>query len=139
MTDKITRDAFLYMEPGSDVSMSKQKAWAQCSTCFMHDGDEICHIHGKEVLVTGEMSCGLYVYGEPSEEMGKTAMPLVTPDESGLVLREVRCENCYYVTTKGKKTWCRLFALINRGFPIWFNLEPEISIYGCCNAHTVKS
>lgn len=135
---KLTRDAFLYMEPAGDMEHSEQKCYAACATCFMWDGDSICHIHGKEVLVTGDMSCGIYVYGKPDPKMGEDAHVMVTPSDSGLVLRDVRCENCYYGTMKNGKGWCKLFDKLNKTAPRDWNLDPVIELYGCCNGHRVK-
>lgn len=124
---KLERDAFLYLnpEPGIDD-------FAQCSSCFMWvHGDNRCIIHGPRVRIPGSASCGFYVYGEPASE-GTPTKALVTAEESGLVDRPVRCENCQW---GGPTTYkCRLFMGLNERLPDIFDLDEQIEPKGCCNA-----
>src|SRR5262249_6050637 len=85
---RLTRDCFLYLSPRPPVD-----TFAQCGTCKMWTADNLCTIHGPEIPVVAEMSCGLYVNGQPLPKGTETAAR-VLPIESGLVNREVRCENC---------------------------------------------
>jgi hypothetical protein len=126
--NKVQRDAFLYMDHKGDP-----ETFAQCGSCIMFTGTG-CTIHSPDVKVSSDMSCGFYVHGEP--ELGKRGheQKLVTPIESGLVKRQVRCENCSHVDSENKK--CNLFAELNKLDPYKFNLKEEIDLYGCCNAQT---
>ncbi len=126
--DKVNRSAFLYLPPGNRGDDN-----AQCKSCIMwlaeHDR---CVIHAADVVIDGDDSCGFYVPGKPARK-GKP-MGLVTPKESGLVGREVRCENCFYA----EDGICGLFAQLNRTLPAVFDLDTRIDKHGCCNAQTKK-
>ena len=126
---KINRSAFLYLDPtGGDVAR-----FAQCSTCRdWVRGDRLCVIHGRRVKVPGTASCGFYVQGVP-QPPGTPTLARVTPQESGLVNREVRCENCKYMDTASH---CGFFAKLNQALPEYFDLNPRIDSHGCCNAQT---
>lgn len=118
------REALLYMEPNSK-SYGDPHKFAQCSTCPMWAGDEynVCSIHGKKVPVKGTATCGLYVNGEPMGKMAyEHAMPFVTPAQSGLEDRDVRCENCNYYHGS-----CVLFETLG--------MDPDVEATGCCNAN----
>lgn len=127
----VSRDAFLYLEPKPPADR-----FAQCSTCMMWTGQkaQTCTIHGPKVRVTGEMSCGLYVHGHPMPEEAGHEMPSVTPDASGLVQRQVRCENCRFFTRRTRR--CGLFERLTQDMPDVFALDPEVHPNGCCNAQT---
>jgi len=128
MSGKLTRDAFLYMAP----RFAPKTRFAQCSTC--RDwvmGDRRCVIHGPKVTVPGTASCGLYVWGVPHPAGTETKFR-VTPEESGLVNREVRCENCTWV--EGDMDRCGLYRLLNQRMPGVFDLDTHIEKHGCCNA-----
>ena len=129
MVTKLGADAFLYLNPEQG-----ENEFAQCSTCRdWITGDNLCYIHGNHVAVTGSMSCGFYVFGEPLPE-GSAAFTMVSPTESGLVDREVRCENCNY---GGKESYhCALFAMLNDHLPEVFDIDEAIDPKGCCNAQT---
>ena len=123
---KLGRDAFLYLDP-----KEPENRFAQCNTC--RDwviGDRRCVIHGPKVYVAGRMSCGLYVHGEPQPKGTKTYID-VTPEESGLVDRQVRCENCRWLDDHE----CGFFKMLNEKLPEVFDLEVEIDPHGCCNAN----
>lgn len=123
---KITRDAFLYMEPdGSEPD------YGQCSACRMFLLNT-CSLHGPDVEVEGGASCGLFVPGEYDASEKKHSQPSVTPDESGLVEREVRCENCAYYEEDEQE--CELFEMLNEKFPDQFDLDERVAPEGCCNA-----
>jgi hypothetical protein len=83
-TMKINRDAFLYLAP-----KPPEASFAQCNTCR----DWVSVIHGPKI--TGTASCGFNVHGDPQRCGTKTFID-VTPEESGLVDRQARCENCKY-------------------------------------------
>lgn len=122
----IGRDAFLYMAP-----KAPEGRFAQCSTC--RDwvvGDRRCVIHGPKILVAGSMSCGIYVHGEPHPK-GFPTKALVTPDESGLVDRQVRCENCKWLDGPD----CGFYRMLNEELPDYFDLDVKVDAHGCCNAN----
>jgi hypothetical protein len=56
----------------------------------------------------------------------------MTPKESGLVRRQVRCENCKYA--KNGATVCGLYVTLNNEVPEMFALDEKIEPQGCCNA-----
>jgi len=130
--ENINRSAFLYLDP-----RPLKEAFAQCSTCKMFLKDHgLCSLHGKDVKITGGMSCGLYVPGGPAEESElEHVSKAVTPEESGLVDRQVRCENCTFL--KGDS--CGLFQQLNDKFPTMFSLKTGVDKHGCCNAQTPKA
>src|SRR5260221_12823857 len=100
---KIKRDAFLYIDgKGPDTG--------QCSSCklWVRNAD-VCLIHGLHVKIKGDASCGLYVRGKPAS--AGLAQVLVTPEESGLVTRKVRCENCRYASDGARV--CSLYETLN--------------------------
>jgi len=125
---KITRDAFLYLTPPA----MENAEFAQCSTCSMWvEGDNKCTIHSPVIRVPGTASCGFYLHGKPNPA-GTPAEQIVTPTESGLVDREVRCENCRW---GGPEVYrCSLFFQLNAVLPRIFNLDTGINPKGCCNA-----
>jgi len=129
----IKRDAFLYLEPKSD---KHRENFAKCSDCMMWTGKEhnVCVIHGPKVKVTGSMSCGLYVEGDPAPDHVEMAKPMVTAKESGLVDRPVRCENCAHAEPEEKE--CELYEELNESLPALFDLDKKIDPKGCCNANT---
>jgi hypothetical protein len=122
---KIKRDAFLYLDP-----RPPKEDFAQCSTCRMFLPEQgLCSLHGKDVEIKPTMSCGFYTPGGPADESElEHVSKAVTPEESGLVDREVRCENCISFD-KGK---CKLFEMLNQN-PNW-NCDPNVDKHGCCNA-----
>jgi hypothetical protein len=126
---KITRDAFLYLSPKAPTDR-----FAQCSTCRdWVRGDNRCRIHGPRLPVKGTASCGLYVHGDPKPP-DTPCWPYVTPEQSGLVDRQVRCENCAHMATDEDK--CMLYDTLNKKLPDLFDLKVEIHPQGCCNAQT---
>lgn len=126
---KITRDAFLYLDP-----RGPKTRFAQCSTCRdWVSGDRRCVIHGPRVTVSGTMSCGVYIYGTP-QPPGTATSARITPEESGLVDREVRCENCVHFN--GRTDECELFRLLNEKMGDIFDLDIAVDEHGCCNAQT---
>ena len=75
--------------------------------------DNLCAIHGPAVTVTVGMSCGLYINGS-SLPAGTPTVAIVMPIESGLVDREVRCENCEWGGPTGEcaegEDWATIVA-----------------------------
>ena len=145
---KITRDAFIYLDP---VSNAPKQKFAQCAECrlwvpgFKSGG---CVIHGSAVTVKATMSCAFFVTwptGKPDPgtasaqlaELKKTIPPAVTPQQSGLVDRQVRCENCAHFDAK--RSICFLFEKLNKVLPEIFALKPQVNAYGCCNAQESKA
>lgn len=123
---KITRDAFLYLDP-----KAPKDAFAQCATCALYvAGAERCAILGPAQVVLPGDSCGLYVPGSPNPDLDTKA--LVTPEEAGLVHRQVRCENCVYLKAEG----CDLYWQLNKALPDVFDLDNDVDPQGCCNAQT---
>jgi hypothetical protein len=125
---KLQRDAFLYLEP---KDKKDEKAFAQCGTCSMFVTKGLCTILGPDVPIKASDSCGLYVEGEPLQD-GKTVAS-VTPEEAGLVHRQVRCENCLYFDTDDST--CELFEKLNAEMPDCWTLDVDVSANGCCNAN----
>lgn len=123
---KITRDAFLYMEP-----KPPKDSFAQCGTCVMFTGTG-CTILGK-TKITKSMTCGLYVHGIPSYDQQGKEQALTTPQECGLIDEAVRCEHCQYGGGH-----CSLFEMLNDKIPNAFDLETKIDLKGCCNAFIKK-
>lgn len=110
--------------------------FAQCGTCahFIKDTGR-CELHGADVEVDDDDSCGLYAHGKP--EKGEEPQDYVTPKESGLVSREVRCENCMFFDPDSEpKEHCDLYTQLNRILPSAFNLDRYVKAQGCCNAQT---
>lgn len=106
--------------------------FAQCSTCRdWVTGDRRCVIHGPKIKIGGDFSCGLYVHGEPMPPGTKTYID-VTPEESGLVDREVRCENCKYFGDDE----CGLYRILNDWRSDLFDLDVKVDAHACCNAQT---
>lgn len=124
---KITRDAFLYLDP-----RGPKARFAQCATCRdWVSGDRRCVIIGPRTMVSGTMSCGFYVHGKP-QPPGTTTTARVTPEEAGLVDREVRCENCVHFSSRVDE--CELFRLLNKEHGDIFDLDIAVDAHGCCNA-----
>jgi hypothetical protein len=123
---KHKRDTFLYME-------GNIKDFAQCSSCIMWlSKRNKCMIHSESVKIDGDDSCGLYVQGAPRED--GTCLGLVTPKESGLVDRQVRCENCFHFG----ENKCGLFDNLNKKMPDQFDLDINVKPRACCNAQVPK-
>ena len=127
--DKITRSSYLYLEP-----KTHKKDHAQCSSCMMWTGEKAntCTIHGSKEKVTGDMSCGFYVEGDPMPEMAGEEHASVTSDESGLYKGDVRCENCD--AFEDGESECELFEKLNEKMPEHFELDTNVQPKACCNA-----
>lgn len=128
--DKITRATYLYMDPKAPKGQ-----FAQCGTCahFIEEKDR-CELHGKDDDIDDDDSCGLYVRGPAStgEPQG-----FVTPEQSGFVSREVRCENCMFFDPDSEpREHCDLYSQLNRILPKLFDLDRYVKAQGCCNAQT---
>lgn len=132
-TDRIHRDAFIYLDP-----VARDHTFAQCQTCRDWSGEpeNLCRIHGPDVRVTEDMICTLYVPGPPDAKNAEYAAALVTPRESGLYKGQVRCENCSAFENEGLT--CLLFASLNEALPHKFDLNSSVDPQGCCNAWTLK-
>jgi hypothetical protein len=151
---KITRDAFLYLEP--KTSAQKQD-FAQCGPCRMFvpesylDGKLIgdrCIIHGSLIAIDADDSCGFFVpwpnpdkpnsevMRDHAEELLKMIPGSVTPEESGLVDRKVQCHRCRFANAKVDV--CGLYDGLNDSFPDVFDLKTEILKNACCNAQEPK-
>ena len=110
--------------------------FAQCGTCvhFLAK-QQRCELHGKDDEVDEDDSCGLYVHG--TAEADEEPEGLVTPEQSGLVSREVRCENCMFFDPDSEpREHCDLYTQLNRILPKLFDLDRYVDEYGCCNAQT---
>lgn len=126
---KITRDAFLYMEPEDD-----NPQFAQCDVCrfVVRQKDGLfCALMGlKEVKKYG--SCALFVDGPAVREM----LADLDPKVIGYVEKQVRCENCKF----GGGSLCELYVGLNAMSRVpglgcnSFHLNPKIHPQGCCNA-----
>lgn len=124
---KIDRSAFLYFNP-----KPPDEKFAQCGTCFMFTGTG-CIIHDRRIRITKDMTCALYVHGDPRLSERGRERAMVTPEESGLANFQVRCENCRY---GGEH--CGLFKALNEKLPSMFSLDTKIDSNGCCNAFMQK-
>ncbi len=152
-TDKITRDAFLYLPPKEGA----EEDFAQCGACRMFVPDRLlpdgeggrCIIHGSKVEIDEDDSCGFMVPwptpdGSPVEhvmedhaaELEKDIPGSVTPEQSGLVSRRVQCHRCKF--EKDNVTRCGLYEIINKALPELFNLDVDIEEHACCNAQEQK-
>jgi len=130
--ERLKRDAFLYLDPES----YNQDQFAQCNTCRdWITGDNRCVIHAKDVEVPGSASCGFYIVGVP-QVAGTPTIGSVTSEESGLVDRPVRCENCKWFADEYGE--CNFFAKLNVYLPEVFDLDTAVDAKGCCNANQAK-
>lgn len=147
---KNNRDAFLYFNHRPN---SPKTEFAQCVTCRMFvpseymgtdDDMDLCIAHGSKVKVGEEYSCGLYsgwpkgppnpqVIRDHAAELSKGIPGSVTPAESGLVEREVRCQNCFFFKPDEKK--CGLYMALNKALPELWDLDENVDPFGCCNAN----
>lgn len=135
MSDKLGAEAFLYLSPVQGVD-----DFAQCMTCrdWVAEDDR-CYIHGRHVEVKSTMSCGFYVYGTPLEP-GSVTYAMVSSIESGLVDREVRCENCRHIDFRTDDDHvCMFFEKLNKALPELFDIDIHIDAKGCCNAQQPSS
>ena len=129
--EKIKRNAFLYLEPDGD-----DEDFAQCEDCRMFLAEHgLCSLHGKGVKIKPTMSCGFFTPGGPADESEmEHVSKAVTPEESGLVDREVRCENCISYSA-GR---CQLYMMLNRMNPTNFDCDPKVKKLACCNGQRPK-
>jgi hypothetical protein len=96
-----------------------------------------CTIHGPKEKITGDMSCGFYVEGDPMPEMAGEEHSSVTADESGLYDGKVRCENCD--SFESDESECEFFEKLNEDLPDYFELDTNVQPKACCNAfHPAK-
>ncbi len=123
--ERISRDAFLYLEPKRDAA-----DFAQCSSCRLRianpTGKLGCAVMaGRQVKPEG--TCALYIEG------GGTQRTLAdySRAELGYTERQVRCENCLY----GGKDECGLYVRLNEVMPEAFDLNTKIKPTACCNAN----
>lgn len=131
--DKITRDAFLYLEP-SERSYGDSDKYAHCSTCYSWMGEkrQRCYILGKDLEVKAEATCCLYVNGKPEIERAGSEKKLITAKDAGFQDSPPNCRRCYWYATG----FCGLFAKLNLKDPDHFDLKVPVSKNGCCNAWT---
>ena len=123
----LCKSTFLYMEPKKDI-----KDFAQCSSCRMFIKDKnLCSLHGDKVKILPTDSCGFYIYGIAPDDEDDHVEASVTPEESGLVHEQVRCENCIYLQDDGDHFDCLLFKLLNIE-------DHTIKKLGCCNGFKSK-
>ena len=125
-----TRDAFLYLDPTGDSILDAR--FAQCGTCKEFLADDTCFVFGSKVVA--EASCGLYIPGAADPDWTSDGTQYVSPTAAGYVVRDVRCENCYYFDAT--HSLCGLFVDLNRARPDVWNLNPFVHRQGCCNAQT---
>jgi hypothetical protein len=143
---KVSRDAFIYLEPKHD-----KYDFAQCGPCRMWTGEDgRCIIHGSKIKIAYYDSCGYMAEwatpdGKPNKkvvedhtvELHKGIPGSVTPEESGLVSRRVQCHRCRFANAMVDR--CMLYEKLNKEFPDIFDLDPKIKRHACCNAQTPKS
>lgn len=126
ITAKITRDAFLYMDP-----KGQEDKFASCETCRDFTG-KTCFIFGSDFPVKKTDSCALYVNGKPNPDNLGKERKAVDPKAAGYTKKAVRCENCIYGDDENNV--CLLFKKLNKQLPERFDLDEKINIKGCCNA-----
>jgi hypothetical protein len=105
---------------------------SQCGTCFLWIRSQKCYIHRPSDKITKEMACVYYLQGPPMSPAAKPAS-IVTPEESGLVDRQVRCENCKWYDDHH----CKFFEELNNlhgGLAGEFKLDTRVDPRGCCTA-----
>ena len=125
--EKITREAFVYLDPKGD-----KKEFAQCSTCHHFTGTG-CTLLGK-TAVAATMSCNFYLPGDTSPDKEGKEKERLTPKQVGLVDRKVRCENC----RSFENGTCLLYQALNQSHRNIFNLDEKVDPQGCCNAQMPK-
>lgn len=127
MGSKISRYAFLYLDPKGD-----HQSFAQCKSCVLWTSPEKnrCMILGPNFPVDSDDTCSLYVPGEPNPN--GECLPLITPEEAGYESRQVRCENCKYFDES--RSICELYDKLNQTSD--FDLDIHVNKYGCCNANS---
>lgn len=126
----ISREALGYLEPHTK---GLEDDFAQCAHCFLFDRKDRCGIHGPKVEIKAGDSC---IYFAPGVYGGMKPVVLVSPKESQLVHRKVRCENCRFSTQVHR---CRLYSLLNSVLPAIFKLDDKIEPKACCNLQTPRS
>jgi hypothetical protein len=152
MANKIGRDAFLFLEPHGG-----EDDFAQCGPCRMFvpgsyldgklEGDR-CIIHGSDVEIDDDDSCGFFVpwpgpeanpevVGDHARELLKDIPGSVTPEESGLVSRRVQCHRCKF--EKNDATVCGLYEDLNKQLSKFFDCDTKIEPHACCNAQMPKN
>lgn len=142
------RDAFIFMKYDPRIPPAY---FAQCIGCrrfvpskFTEGDIDLCIDHGSKVKVGPYYSCGVYAKwprGKPEEKVIKNhAAELagdlpgaMTPAESGLVERDVRCINCIFFMAGARK--CGLYIALNKEQPEKWDLDPNVEKYDCCNAN----
>lgn len=131
--EKVTRATFLYMKPKPGYDPEEN---AQCESCIHWiDDKDRCELHGKGDDIDGDDSCCLYVAGPNAT--GKEPLGRVTPKESGLVSRQVRCDNCMFFDPDSEpKVHCDFYSQLNRMLPKVFDLDRYVEEDACCNAQT---
>jgi hypothetical protein len=116
---KITRSAFLYLEPREE----DDDDFAQCEDCFAFRNSK-CSVMGNRKVSGSQGSCGFFVHIARGSVPAEYLAGNLSPAETGYVERPVRCENCYY----GEDGTCELF-----------DLDERIKPFGCCNAQTARN
>lgn len=149
MADKQNgRDAFIFMKYDPRIP---PEYFAQCIGCrrfvpfkFTDGKIDLCIDHGSEVKVGEYYSCGVFAKwprGKPEEKVIKNhaaelagGLPgAMTPEESGLVERPVRCINCrFFMSGAGH---CGLYIALNTDQPKLWKLDIRVEKYDCCNAN----
>jgi broad specificity phosphatase PhoE len=111
--------------------------YAQCTSCKMFISSKaVCSLHGMDVKIKGSMSCSLHAYGHADESELQHVSAAFTPQESGLVDRQVRCENCKFYCEEDSD--CELFEFLNGEVGVAFALNDKVDKHGCCTAQTPK-
>lgn len=125
----LMRSTFLYMQPTKE---DDPKTFASCAGCRMFLAKhEICSIHGKDVKVDADDSCGLFVRGKAEESEMEHVKASVTKEESGFVEGPVQCKNCHYFWPEKDHNDCLLFRML--GMP-----DYKVEADGCCNAFSLN-
>lgn len=128
MARRITRSAFLYMDPVGGC-----EPFAQCASCrFWRPMMRRCALFITDPDVEADATCGLYVAGRPSDYQMQN--PTVWPKDAGFETRQVRCENCHWYQDREQR--CHLFYSLNDHMPDVFDLDVRVHPHGCCNANT---
>lgn len=125
----LNKSVFLYMEPRK---RDDKRTFASCGGCRMFlKKEELCSLHGKDLKVDEDDSCGLFVRGiAPAGELDHVEAS-VTTEESGYTEGPVQCQNCHYYWPEKDGADCLLFRLV--GIP-----DYKVLSNACCNAFSPK-
>lgn len=134
------RSVMGYIEPPADDDDADE--FAQCEDCILWTGPdrERCGVHGAKLQITAEHTCNYYMHGHAPAFLRAALwhlarlITILKPSQSGLVHRQVRCENCRFFDTTGEPhVHCDLYTQLNLQYPRLFHLDRYVKPKACCN------